>query len=36
VFPGTGSAGWDALLQAAIALTLLVAIIVLIKNYRGR
>jgi hypothetical protein len=36
VFPGTGSAGWDLVLQIAIALALLVSIILLIRNYRGR
>ena len=36
VIPGTGSAGWDVVLQIGIALVLLVSIVVLIKNYRGR
>jgi hypothetical protein len=36
MIPGTGSAGWDVVLQIAIALALLVSIILLIKNYRGR
>jgi hypothetical protein len=36
VFPGTGSAGWDAVLQIAIALALLASIVLLIRNYRGR
>jgi hypothetical protein len=36
VLPGTGSAGWDVLLQIAIALALLVWIILLIRHYRGR
>jgi hypothetical protein len=34
--PGTGSSGWDIVLQVGIALSLLVTIVVLIKNYRGR
>jgi hypothetical protein len=36
MIPGTGSAEWDVVLQIAIALALLVSIILLIKNYRGR
>jgi hypothetical protein len=36
MIPGTGSAGWDAVLQIAIALALLVGIVVMIKNYRNR
>jgi hypothetical protein len=36
MFPGTGSAGWDVVLQIAVALALLVSIILLIRNYRGR
>jgi hypothetical protein len=36
MIPGTGSAGWDAVLQIAIALTLLVGIVLMIKNYRNR
>jgi hypothetical protein len=36
MIPGTGSAGVDVLLQIAIALGLLVSIVLLIKNYRGR
>ena len=36
MIPSTGSAGWDAVLQIAIALALLVSIILLIRNYRGR
>jgi hypothetical protein len=36
VFPGQGSAGWDLVLQIAIVAALLVAIVLLIKNYRDR
>jgi hypothetical protein len=36
VVPGTGSTTWDAILQIAIALALLVGIILMIKNYRDR
>jgi hypothetical protein len=36
MIPGTGSAGWDTVLQIAIALALLTTIILLIRNYRGR
>lgn len=36
MIPGTGSATWDTILQVAIALALLVGIVVLIRNYRGR
>jgi hypothetical protein len=36
MIPGTGSAGWDAVLQIAIALALLVTIVLMIKNYRDR
>ena len=36
MIPGTGSAGWDAVLEIAIALALLVGIVVMIKNYRNR
>ena len=36
MIPGTGSAGWDGVLQIAIALALLVGIVVMIKNYRNR
>jgi hypothetical protein len=34
--PSTGSAGWDTVLQVAIALALLVSIVLLIRNFRGR
>jgi hypothetical protein len=36
MFPGTGSTAWDTVLQIGIALTLLVSIVLLIRNYRGR
>ena len=36
MIPGTGSAGWDLVLQIAIALALLVTIVLMIKNYRNR
>jgi hypothetical protein len=36
MIPGTGSAGWDTVLQIAIACTLLVSIALLVRNYRGR
>jgi hypothetical protein len=36
MIPGTGSAGWDVVLQIAIALALLVTLVLLIKNYRDR
>jgi hypothetical protein len=36
MIPGTGSAGVDIVLQIAVALALLTAIVLLIKNYRGR
>jgi hypothetical protein len=36
MFPGTGSGGLDVLLQVAIAAALIVAIVLLIRNYRGR
>jgi hypothetical protein len=36
MFPGTGSTGLDVLLQIAIAAALLVTIVLLIRNYRGR
>ncbi len=34
--PGTGSAVWDTVLQVGIVLALLVSIVLLIRNYRGR
>jgi hypothetical protein len=36
MIPGTGSGGLDAVLQIAIAAALLVTIVLLIRNYRGR
>jgi hypothetical protein len=36
VFPGTGSSSWDLVVQIGIALAMVVLIILLIRNYRGR
>ena len=36
VFPSTGSGTWDVVLEIGIALALLVTIVVMIRNYRGR
>ena len=36
MIPGTGSGAWDTVLQIGIALALLVSIVLLIRNYRGR
>ncbi len=36
MFPSTGSATWDLVLQIGIALTLLVSVVLLWRNYRGR
>jgi LPXTG-motif cell wall-anchored protein len=36
MIPSTGSATWDTVLQIGIALTLLVSIVLLIRNFRGR
>jgi hypothetical protein len=36
MIPGTGSTGLDIVLQIAIAAALLVSIVLLIRNYRGR
>ena len=36
MIPGTGSGALDAALQIGIAAALLLTIVVLIKNYRGR
>jgi len=36
MFPGTGSAAWDAVLQLGIILAMIVSIILLIKNYLDR
>jgi hypothetical protein len=34
--PGTGSSGLDLVLEIGIALAMLVAIVLLVRNYRGR
>ena len=36
MFPGTGSTALDVVLQIAIAAALLVAVVLLIRNFRGR
>jgi hypothetical protein len=36
MIPGTGSAGLDVVLQIAIAGALLVSVVLLIRNFRGR
>ena len=36
MIPGTGSAGLDVVLRLAVAAALLVSVVLLIKNYRGR
>jgi hypothetical protein len=36
VIPGTGSSGWDLVVQVAIALALVVTLVLMIKNYRDR
>ena len=36
MIPGTGSSDWDVVFQIGIALALLVSIVLLIRNYRGR
>ena len=36
MIPGTGSGALDVVLQIAIAVALLVSIVLLIKNLRGR
>jgi hypothetical protein len=36
MIPGTGSGGLDVVLQLAIAAALVVMIVLLIRNYRGR
>ncbi len=36
MIPGTGSTSPDIVLQIAIAAALLVSIVLLIRNYRGR
>jgi hypothetical protein len=36
MFPSTGSGTWDVVLEIAVALALLVAIVLMIKSYRDR
>jgi len=36
MFPGTGSETWDRILEIGIILALLVTIVLLYRNYRGR
>jgi hypothetical protein len=36
MIPGTGSGALDLVLQIGIAVALLVSIVLLIRNYRGR
>ena len=36
MFPGTGSSTLDIVLEIGIALALIVTIVLLIKNFRGR
>jgi hypothetical protein len=36
VIPGTGSSGWDVVLQIALVLALIATLVLLIKNYRDR
>jgi hypothetical protein len=36
MIPGTGSSTWDLVLQIAIALTVLVAVVLMIRNHWGR
>jgi hypothetical protein len=36
MIPSTGSAEWDVVLEIAIGVTLLVTLILLIRNYRNR
>lgn len=36
MFPSTGSGTWDTLLQIGMATALLVLIVLLIRDYRGR
>jgi hypothetical protein len=36
MIPGTGSTGLDMVLQIAVAVALLVSVVLLIRNYRGR
>ncbi|SFK50113.1 LPXTG cell wall anchor domain-containing protein [Geodermatophilus ruber] len=36
MFPSTGSETWDLILEIGIALALLVSLVLLYRNYRGR
>ena len=36
MIPGTGSGTWDTVLEIAVVVVLLVSIVLLIKNFRGR
>ena len=36
MLPGTGNSALDVVLQVAIVVVLLIGIVLLIKNYRGR
>ena len=36
MIPGTGSSTWDVVLQIGIALTMLVAVVLMIRNYWDR
>ncbi|GAB3363078.1 hypothetical protein GCM10027300_37180 [Modestobacter lapidis] len=36
MFPSTGSGTWDAVLQIGIVTVLLISIVLLIRDYRGR
>jgi LPXTG-motif cell wall-anchored protein len=36
VFPSTGSATWDLVLEIGIALALIASLVLLYRNYRGR
>jgi hypothetical protein len=36
MIPSTGSATWDLVLQIALVLAMLVAVVLLIRNYRDR
>jgi LPXTG-motif cell wall-anchored protein len=36
MFPSTGSTTWDTVLEIGIAVVLLVSLVLLWRNYRGR
>jgi LPXTG-motif cell wall-anchored protein len=36
MFPSTGSSTWDLVLEIGIVVVLLVSIVLLYRNYRGR